>query len=97
MAGQQTAGVINLSCKREYFGTIKQVVMNDVWTAVLSEGKVSLHPVEDESAPDIRFPLGAGDPAISYIALADSFLLLIDATGKLSYYLIDDQAFILEH
>ena len=71
--------------------------MNDVWTAVLSEGKVSLHLIEDESAPDIRFPLGAGDPPIIYIALADSFLLLIDQSGKLSYYLIEDQAFILEH
>mmetsp|Transcript_28986 Transcript_28986/g.35929 ORF Transcript_28986/g.35929 Transcript_28986/m.35929 type:complete len:222 (+) Transcript_28986:1160-1825(+) len=89
--------VINLSCKREYFGTISKVVMNDVWTAVLSEGKVSLHLIEDESAPDIRFPLGAGDPPITYVAIADSFLLLIDKTGKLSYYLIDDHTFILEH
>ena len=54
MGAQSTPGVINLSCKREYFGTIKQVVMNDVWTAVLSEGKVSLHLIEDESAPDLR-------------------------------------------
>ena len=71
--------------------------MNDVWTAVLSEGKVSLHLIEDETAPDIRFPMGAADPQIVHIALADSFLLLIDANGKLSYYLIDDYAFILEH
>ena len=58
MGTQTQPGVINLSCKREYFGTIKQVVMNDVWTAVLSEGKVSLHLIEDESAPDVRFPMG---------------------------------------
>lgn len=35
--------IVDLVCKREYFGTIKQVAMNDKWTAVLSEGKVSLH------------------------------------------------------
>jgi len=40
---QQLQSVISLVCKREYFGTIKQVVMNDTWTAILSEGKVSLH------------------------------------------------------
>ena len=84
------AGSINYQTKREYFGSIKQVVMNYEWTAVLSEGKVSLHLIEDERAPDIRFPMGGGDPPIVYIALADSFLLLIDQSGKLSYYLIDD-------
>lgn len=96
-ANSTSPEVINLSCKREYFGTIQKVVMNDVWTAVLSEGKVSLHLIEDESSPDIRFPLGAGDPPITYVAIADSFLLLIDNSGKLSYYLIDDHTFILEH
>jgi len=30
--------VAELVCKREYFGTIKQVAINDVWTAVLSDG-----------------------------------------------------------
>lgn len=39
--------VVSLVCKREYFGTIKQVAMNDEWTAVLSEGKVTLHMIED--------------------------------------------------
>lgn len=35
--------VVKLVCKRDYFANIKQVVMNDKWTAVLSEGKVCLH------------------------------------------------------
>jgi len=29
--------------------------------------------------------------------MADAFLLMLDQSGKLSYYLIEDQAFILEH
>ena len=37
---------VTLVCKRDYFGTIKAVVMNDVWTAVLSDGQVSLHMIE---------------------------------------------------
>jgi hypothetical protein len=30
--------------------------MNDTWTAVLSEGKVSLHMIEDQEGNDRRFP-----------------------------------------
>ena len=48
--------MVKLVCKREYFGTIKQVVMNDLWTAVLSEGKVTLHMIEDNQSNDRRFP-----------------------------------------
>ena len=36
-----------LVCKREHFGSIKQVVINDTWTAVLTDGKVVLHCIED--------------------------------------------------
>ena len=35
--------VVNLITKRDYFGTIKQTVMNETWTAVLTDGKVTLH------------------------------------------------------
>jgi len=48
--------IVSQACKREYFGTIKQVVMNDIWTAVLSEGKVTLHMIEDNDGNDRRFP-----------------------------------------
>lgn len=71
--------------------------MNNTWTAVLSEGKVSLHQIEDDSQRDLKFPENASDPPILQIALADMFLLMVDASGKLTYYYIDDQAFILEH
>ena len=89
--------VISLVCKRDYFGTIKQVVCNELWTAVLAEGKVSLHLIEEEEGQDIFFPANQGEPAISEIALADNFLLMIDENGKLIYFLIEDAAIILEH
>lgn len=60
---------VQLVCKREYFGTIKQVVLNERWTAVLSEGKVSLHMIEDQSGNDRRFPQTEQDKPIVYIAL----------------------------
>jgi WD repeat-containing protein 19 len=87
----------SLMCKREHFGTIKQVVMNNTWTAVLSDGKVALHCIEDQSQNDIKFPQNQGDKPLAYIALADSFLLMIDTAGKLVFYLIEDGSFITEH
>ena len=57
--------------------------MNDTWTAVLSDGKVSLHMIEDQTSNDIRFPQAQGDPSIIYIALADQFLIMVDAEGKM--------------
>ena len=46
LVGEQEDGCV-LVCKRDHFGTIKQVVMNDTWTAVLTDGKVVLHCIED--------------------------------------------------
>ena len=45
--GDADLDIATLVCKREHFGTIKQVVMNDSWTAVLTDGKVVLHCIED--------------------------------------------------
>jgi len=36
--GQVDSKGVSLVCKRDYFGTIKSVCLNDVWTAVLSDG-----------------------------------------------------------
>jgi|SanBayMetagenome_1026888.scaffolds.fasta_scaffold216747_1 hypothetical protein len=84
-------------CKRDYFGTIKQTVMNDLWTAVLTDGKVTLHMIEDSQGNDRRFPQSDQDKPLTYIALANSFLYMVDNTGKLRIYLIDDNTFISEH
>ena len=84
-------------CKREYFGTIKMVCMNDHWTAVLAEGKVTLHLLEDESQADVKFPLTQGDKSIDSIKIANDFLIMLDSSGKLMYYLIEDQAQLIEY
>ena len=94
--GEQEDGTI-LVCKREHFGSIKQVVMNDSWTAVLFDGKVVLHCIEEQSQHDIKFPQNSSEKPIIYIAMAESFLLMIDNSGKLIYYLIEDGAFVTEH
>lgn len=89
--------IVNLISKRDYFGTIKQVVMNDQWVAVLSDGKVTLHPIEDDGSNDRRFPQTEQDKPIVHIAIVNCFLFMIDNTGKLKMYLIDDNTFIAEH
>lgn len=83
--------------KRDYFGTVKQTVMNDEWAAVLTDGKVILHQIEDTGATDRRFPQTEQDKPITYIAMANCFLYMVDASGKLKIYLIDDNTFVSEH
>ena len=89
--------IVSQVCKRDYFGTIKQTVMNDQWTAVLTDGKVTLHQIEDTQGNDRRFPQNDQDKPLTYIALANSFLYMVDNAGKLRIYLIDDNTFISEH
>ena len=46
--------------KRDYFGTVKQVELNDFWAAVLADDKCVLHPIkvdeEYNSTQEIKFP-----------------------------------------
>jgi hypothetical protein len=39
--------------------------MNDVWTAVLSEGKVILHSINESNQNDIKFPQNQGEKPIA--------------------------------
>lgn len=55
---------VSLVCKRDYFGTIKAVCMNDQWTAVLSDGQVVLHMIEVQNGDDFKLPLQASQPII---------------------------------
>jgi hypothetical protein len=80
---------VALVCKRDYFGTIKQVCMNDIWTAVLSDGIVSIHMIENSNGDDFKLP-PTSDKPILQMHIVDSFLVLLDTSGKLMYYLLDD-------
>ena len=98
--GQTSKGNAPLVCKREYFTTIKEVALNDRWTAVLSEGKWTLHFIESDmnggNSDDRRFPQYDSDQPISSIYLTDDFLIMIDISGKLKYYLIEESTIISE-
>jgi WD repeat-containing protein 19 len=87
---------VSLVCKRDYFGTIKAVQMNDAWTAVLSDGQVTLHQIESQDGEDFKLPPQSDKPIVS-MYIVDSFLIMLDAGGKLMYYLIEDQALLSEH
>lgn len=94
-------GAPNLVCKREYFSNIKEVAINDRWTAVLSEGKCTLHIIEADqnggSSDDRKFPQYDSDKPIKSIHLTDEFLIMVDISGKLKYYLIDESTVISEY
>jgi len=94
--GQVDLKGVTLVCKRDYFGTIKSVCLNDTWTAVLSDGVVTLHMIETQNGDDFKLPLQSQSPIIQF-HIVDSFLIMLDAAGKLMYYLIDDQALLTEH
>jgi len=64
---------------------------------VLSEGKVSLHLIEDQTGNDRRFPQTDQEKPIVFIALVQAFLLMVDSTGKLRYYFIEDNSIVSEH
>ena len=91
----------NMVCKREYFSSIKQIVLNDKWTAVLSEGKCTLHIIEADqnggNSDDRKFPQYESDKPIKYINLTDEFLIMIDISGKLTYYLIEENTVLLSY
>jgi hypothetical protein len=45
-----------------------------------------------------KFPINkAQETPIVNVAIAGDFLLMIDANGKLKYYLIEDNSIICEH
>jgi len=71
--------------------------MNEIWTAVLADGKVTLHLMEDSNQQDIKFPQNQGESAISQIRIAGDFLIMLDAKGKLMYYTVEDQAQLIEY
>jgi WD repeat-containing protein 19 len=95
-----SVGLAPLVCKRDYFGTIKMVAMNELWTAVLSEGRCTLHTIEGElqgtNVEDRRFPQNETDKPIQSIALTESFLIMIDTAGRLRYYFIEENTVISE-
>lgn len=90
--------MIQLVGKREYMGVVKKVEMNDVWVAALTDGQVFLHQIEDDVEQMRKFPHNKQqETPIVNIAMAGDFLIMIDAKGKMKYYLMEDNSTISEH
>ena len=90
--------MLHLVCKREYNSTVKKVVMNDIWAAALAEGQVFLHQIEDDTQQMRKFPMNKNqDIPIVDVEMAGDFLIMIDAQGKIKYYIIEDNSTIAEH
>ena len=79
-------------------GNIKKVVMNEIWAACLTDGQVFLHQIQDDTEQMRKFPHNkVQETPIVNVEMAGDFLIMIDAIGKMKYYLIDDNATICEH
>jgi hypothetical protein len=67
-----------------------------MWTAILSDGVVTMHAIEGQQGEDFKLPPNPQAPIVQFYII-DSFLIMLDANGKLMYYLIEDQALLVEH
>ncbi|EGR31945.1 WD repeat protein [Ichthyophthirius multifiliis] len=84
--------------KRDYMGNVRDVKLNDFWAAVLSDGKCILHPiVHSNQIKDIKFPQSDNEKLIVNIGLTKDFLILLDQQGKIRYFHLEDQQFIIEY
>jgi len=63
--------------------------MNDIWTAILSDGQVSIHMILGNGGEDIKLPPKPEKPIVQ-IYIIDQFLIMLDAGGKLMYYLLEE-------
>lgn len=84
--------------KKDYFGSIKMVEINSRWAAVLSEKRCILHTIESDSSTEERkFPANDTDKGITWIALTEEFLIMLDEAGRLRYYYIDANSIIADY
>ncbi|EAR82687.2 WD40 repeat protein (macronuclear) [Tetrahymena thermophila SB210] len=84
--------------KRDYLGSVKDIRLNEFWAAVLTDGKCILHTIQpNNNVKDQKFPQIETDKAISGIGLTNDFLIMLDSSGKIRYYHLEDQQFVVEY
>jgi hypothetical protein len=89
---------VQLVCKRDYMGNVTKVVMSDTWAAALTDGVVYVHQIHDDVEQMRKFPHNKQqEPPVIDVQMAGDFLIMIDAMGKIKYYLIEDNSTICEH
>jgi WD repeat-containing protein 19 len=83
--------------KREYRATIKQVVNNQKYAAVLTDGTVLLHTIEEgEGSREQEFP-ERGSSSIDIIAMTPQFLIMVDNENRIKYFYIEEMTMIAEY
>ena len=81
--------------------SIKKMYLNSYCVALLSEGKVLLHPIDSQlevvTESEQRFPQTENDKPIVNIGLTEQFLIMLDSAGKIKYWNIQEAQLILEY
>lgn len=82
---------------RSYLGTVEKIVMNSVYAAVLTDGRLQLELIEsdagnlDDDRESILFPTNKQESArITCCAITPAFCIWGTSTGGLFYFLIED-------
>lgn len=81
--------------KRSYLGSVKQVQLNGRHAAILSEGRVLVHPIEGPApgSPasdefDLCLPAPSEPGNLACASLTEHFLITGSSAGSLGYYLV---------
>ena len=82
---------------QEYLGTVDRVELNREIAAVLSEGRLHLHPIEQQGQQSRMFPPDGEPRDITCVALTAEFLVYATARGTLTYYYLQDGAIVSEY
>eukprot|EP00357_Protocruzia_adherens_P031508 CAMPEP_0115034576 /NCGR_PEP_ID=MMETSP0216-20121206/40747_1 /TAXON_ID=223996 /ORGANISM="Protocruzia adherens, Strain Boccale" /LENGTH=1399 /DNA_ID=CAMNT_0002413515 /DNA_START=36 /DNA_END=4235 /DNA_ORIENTATION=- len=84
--------------KRDYFGTVKALSLNSYWTAVMTDNKCLLHPIEATgSDQERRFPQNDGDKGVANCMLTENFLIILDVVGRIKFYYLAEMTMVGEH
>ena len=85
-----------LVSKRDYIGTVDCVKLNGDFAAVLTEGRVHIHPVvEQESVDEESMVPEKGQSAdVKCIGLTEEFLIYGTSRGELNYWSMADRTMV---
>lgn len=95
---QSPAGLVN---RRNYLGGVQAICLNATHVAVLTGGRVLMHPIEQQqmqgtAAGGIEVELSLPKPGavqaepITRMALSQHFLVTATASGTLCYHMLQD-------
>lgn len=86
--------------QRDYMGSIEVLRLNATHAAVLLEGRVIVHPIEEGHGDDDEMvlpPPTASNQTITCVALTDHFIVTGSKQGIICYYLAQDMSLVNEY